>query len=136
MVLIDGCENYLRGATLAGNPQRTFQFCYYCTHGKAKSSQGGASVGIALEPGVMNSQSSLAKWLCAPSISAQGLMHRACPAPGHSRFHSMPGNWAWWWYQGRANARVGLGSTFMPVIEFPLLKSGSAFSQHLKVALK
>lgn len=39
VVLVDGCENYLRGATLAGNPQRTFQFCYYCTHGKAKSSQ-------------------------------------------------------------------------------------------------
>ena len=76
MVLIGGCENYLRGATLAGNPQRTFQSCYYCLHGKAKSSQGGAPVGIALEPGVMKSQSSLAKWQCAPSISAQGLCTR------------------------------------------------------------
>lgn len=73
VVLIGWCEYYLRGATLAGNPQRTFQSCYYCIHGKTKSSQGGAPVGITLEPGVMKSQSSLAKWLCASSIFAQGL---------------------------------------------------------------
>ena len=94
MVPIGRCENYLSRATLAGNPQRTFQSCYYCIHRKAKSSQGGAPVGIILEPGVMESQNSLAGWLCAPSISAQGLCTRTRTQLVSL---SVPGSWAWWW---------------------------------------
>ena len=56
MVLTGKCEDYLGGGTLAENPQKTFQPCYYCIHSKAKSSRGGLPAGISLEPGLRETQ--------------------------------------------------------------------------------